>query len=306
MPDSRTNALPVRLLLVPGLISLCAVGVGAWVCALSGFSAVVWGRNLGAWVVGGLVAVLVQRGGLRFLAAFLPLAVVLLGCTLLGPAQSGVHRWIGVGPLSINAAMLILPAAVVPLSLFGRQKAWMWLAALACMVLLAAQPDRSQAAAFGAALTWIALGTIRHRALQVTVIAAVAIALGAAYAHPDPLVPVPEVEGILALADALSPALGALGLISLLAACLWPAAMTWDADPENRTMGEALSVYFLVAAVMPFVGAYPVPLLGVGVSPVLGVWLAIGAFAGVAGASPAQLLRSAPPRFSARPDQNRG
>ena len=48
--------------------------------------------------------------------------------------------------------------------------------------------------------------------------------------------------------------------------------------PANRLMGQALSVYFLVAAVMPFVGAYPVPLVGVGVGPVLGSWLAIGAF----------------------------
>lgn len=278
MPERLTNARPLRRLLVLGVISLCAVGAGAWACALNGISAAVWGRSLGAWLVGGLAAILVQRGGSRMLAALLPLAVILLGGAFLGPEQSGVHRWLGLGPLSINAAMLILPAAVIPLALFGGQSLWSWLVALTCMALLAAQPDRSQATAFGAAVIWIALRTIRRRTPQVAVITVTALMLAGAILRPDPLKPVPEVEGILQLAYVLSPALAAAGLIFLLAFSVLPAVMMRDAAPANRLMGEALSLYFLVAAVMPFVGAYPVPLVGVGVGPVLGSWLAIGAF----------------------------
>ena len=94
--------------------------------------------------------------------------------------------------------------------------------------------------------------------------------------RPDPLNPVPEVEGILQLAFAVSPALAGGGLISLLAFSASPAWMMWG-NPKSRLTGEALSLYLFVAAVMSFMGAYPVPLVGVGVSSVLGSWLAIGA-----------------------------
>jgi hypothetical protein len=40
-----------------------------------------------------------------------------------------------------------------------------------------------------------------------------------------------------------------------------------------------LSLYFLISAAMPFVGAYPVPLVGIGMSPILGAWLATGVLA---------------------------
>ena len=35
--------------------------------------------------------------------------------TLFAPAADGVHRWIDIGPLHINAAALLLPATIVAL-----------------------------------------------------------------------------------------------------------------------------------------------------------------------------------------------
>ena len=219
-----------------------------------------------------------MRAGPRLLAGLLPLAALVLAGTFLGPDQSGVHRWLSLGPLSINAAMLMLPSALIPLALFGGKSLWPWLTALACMALLSAQPDRSQAFAFGAALIWIVFRIARRQSAQIAVLVSTALLVAGAFILPDPLKPVPEVEGIFQLAYGVSPALAGGALISLLGFSATPAWMGRRSAPATRLMGEALSVYFLVAAFMPFIGAYPVPLVGVGVSPVFGSWLAIGAF----------------------------
>jgi hypothetical protein len=295
MPRGHANPRSVSRLAVPGALMLCAIGAGAWACALADIPAAVWGRNPGAWLVGGLAAILVQRGGHGMIVLFPLLALVLLGSTFLGPEQSGVHRWLGLGPLSVNAAMLMLPAAVVALASLGGTARWPWLVALACMALLVAQPDRSQAIAFGAAGVWIALRGVRGRTFQAAIIVATVLLVAAALLRPDPLEPVPEVEGIFQLALAVSPPLAAIGLVSLMAFSMSPAWMMRAASPENLRAGEALSLYFLVAAVMPFMGAYPVPLVGVGVSPVLGGWLAIGALL-AAGSPPRQAGGAPSPR----------
>ena len=38
----------------------------------------------------------------------------------------------------------------------------------------------------------------------------------------------------------------------------------------------ALAIYFLAISPKPLVGAFPVPLAGMGMSPILGFWLGIG------------------------------
>lgn len=201
----------------------------------------------------------------------------MLASAFLGPDQSGVHRWLGVGPLSVNVAMLMLPAATVSLALFGSRFRWPWLVAMACIALLVMQPDRSQATAFGVAVAWLAVRLIRPHKAQIALIAATATMVVFAYMRPDPLKPVPEVEGIFQLAFAVSPVLAGVGLVSLFAFSATPAWIMRNDAPSNRMIGEALCLYFIVSALMPFVGAYPVPLMGVGLSPILGSWLAMSA-----------------------------
>ena len=43
------------------------------------------------------------------LAAVMALCVAVLCCTFAGPGMEGVHRWIRLGPVSLNAAFLCVP-----------------------------------------------------------------------------------------------------------------------------------------------------------------------------------------------------
>ncbi|MCR5876464.1 hypothetical protein LRS10_21345 [Phenylobacterium sp. J426] len=285
-----------RLSLAFGLMSLAAVAAGAWICARHDVPASVWGRNLAAWLGGGLVALAIARwAGARFLAGVLVASVAGLVATFASAGQLGVHRWVGLGPLTVNVAMLLAPAALVSVAVM-RQRLWPWLAALAGLGLLVLQPDASQATAFAAALIALALrrgeGAPRRRAF-----AALSAALAAvAWLRPDPLEPVPEVEQILQLAYAVAPTAAGFALVALLAAAAAPGVLARNGGADAQAAGFALSVYLLLTALMPFLGAFPTPLVGVGLSPVLGWWLGLGALAAVVRRSSCAERAAASPR----------
>jgi hypothetical protein len=141
--------------------------------------------------------------------------------------------------------------------------------------VLVLQPDASQASAFAVAAAvvllqrgrahvsdWVAGGIVGGSALL-------------AWSRHDPLEAVPHVEGIRGLAANL----GAVWLIaSALALVLLPLPFISDAlrRREQRPDGFALAAYFGIVCVEPFIGAYPVPILGYGLSPMVGYFAALG------------------------------
>lgn len=268
---------PKTLLTAFGIVSLAAVATGAVVCAASGVPTGLWIRNLAAWAVGALIALGPARTlGPRGLMVLLLAAPLGLAATFASPDLQDVHRWIDAGPLRMNVAMALLPAAAVALAALAPGRRWPWLVALACLALLAAQPDASQATAFAAVVAWIAGTTLRAAPVRLLLVLATGALAALAWMQPDWLLPVPEVEGIVGLAQAMSPALGVLAVALLLAVAATPVILARKAQP---LAGQALGLCLLVTAIMPFLGAYPVPLVGVGLSPILGAWLGVGALA---------------------------
>lgn len=148
---------------------------------------------------------------------------------------------------------------------------------LACMAMLAIQPDASQATAFAVGLIWIALAPATPVWANFAAASGAAVLAAVCWSRPDPLEPVPEVEQILQLAYAASPTLAVVGLGSLVLFGLAPWRVVSGNSQDVRLAGVALTLYLLTCSAMPFVGAFPVPLLGVGISPILGAWFGIGA-----------------------------
>lgn len=247
-----------------GAVSLAAVAIGCFVASAHGVPMRTWSLNLAAWAVGlGLAAVLSRT---RFERWWPVLALAGLVATFVAGGMAGVHRWIGVGPLHVNAAELLLPATVVALPRDGKRLAL----AFAVLVALALQPDASQAVAFagGAIMILVLSGRIWSAAF-------VAALAALSFLRPDTLAPVPEVEGIVGLAYTLSPVVAALAVLMLAGASLAPLA--------NGRSPQAcgLTVYLGLSALAPAFGAFPVPLVGMGVSAILGTWLGFGALMSV-------------------------
>lgn len=260
-----------------GGLSLAAVAVGCGVAQASGVPAGVWLRNPMAWVVGAaLAAALALRAGARTELVFLALVPLGLAASFLGADLQGVHRWVDLGPLHLNVAQALLPPAIVAMAaLQGRLS---WLVGAVALSLLVLQPDASQATALGGALA-VSLLVIRAPAwAKAAGLVAVGLAVAVAWQRPDPLAPVAEVEEIMGLAWALSP-LAAIGAwAALAAACL---SLAWA-----RTPGAwALLAYAALSALTPLAGPFPVPLVGMAMSPIVGLWLGAGLLAAQASRS---------------------
>jgi len=270
---------PHRLLQVYGALSLATVALGCLICALADVPASIWMRNLIAWGVGLAAAVSIATlAGKRTGTVLLGLAAVLVAASLFGPAQQGVHRWLAVGPLSINIAFVVLPMAVVALDR-TRERASSWGLAFTILGLLVLQPDASQATAFAGAVGLIALTTRRSTPVRLG-LAGVAAALAAlSWLRPDPLAPVPEVEEIVALAWAVTPGLAIAAVVLTVATSLAPILGARLAAARSFGAGVPLSVYVLLTAGLTVFGAFPMPLLGIGMSPIVGFWLGVGLLA---------------------------
>jgi cell division protein FtsW (lipid II flippase) len=265
------------LLLLFGALSLTAVAIGCVVASAHGAPASLWLRNLAAWAIGGLAALAIAKAaGARTAIGFLFAAPLVLVAGLLSAGQEGVHRWVDLGPVHMNVAAVLLPPAVVACAALVGRFRWAWGVEGLAAGLLITQPDASQATAFGGALIVIAVLSPLGAVLRLGVAALAILAAGAAWLRPDPLAPVPTVEGVMGLARDLSPLAWILAWTALGGATLAPLAASRAGDPAVRAAAVGLAAYAVLSAVTPLIGAFPVPLVGMGMSPVLGLWLGVG------------------------------
>lgn len=274
----------VRFFALVSLLSLGAVLAGCAIASANGVPTGSWGRNLAAWLAGALVAALfaIQKsdGFLRGLVVAMPVG---LAATLLNAGQEGVHRWIDLGPVHANLAAILLPAGLVALAVLSGRERWTWPVAAIVGVLLVLQPDASQATAFGAGLIVILLRRPAPPAVRAACIAAVLALVVTAWLRPDPLGPVAEVEGIIGLAAAWSPLAALLAVAALAGVVLSPLLVARRGDAPLRAASHALAACFAFTALAPLVGTFPVALVGIGMSPIIGFWLGCGALTAVAG-----------------------
>ena len=275
--SARFRAIP--LLAVFGLVSLAAVLAGLAICSAGGVPLTVGLRDIAAWAIGAVVAAIIALKVRRSaLPVFLWLLPVGLLAGFLNPGIEGVHRWLALGPVQANVVMLLGPAFVVAFA--ARMDFWptgSWLAILAALALTATQPDASQAAGL-AAVAVLAAWSFHARPRSRLIL--VALAIGAAvwaWQRPDPLAPVPEVEGVIGLAFAQSVSMGALALSLLILTAVAPSLAA--TSPAARLPALSLALFLLAWAAAPFLGAFPVPFLGMGPSPIVGAWLGVGLLA---------------------------
>ncbi len=260
-----------------GAASLVAVLAGCWTAADAGVALAIWARMIAAWLVGLIIAIAMGWAGSRGeqrLAGIVPLIVTVIALFLLAacfadPGLQGVHRWIVVGAIRINAAAIVLPLMIVVLG----QRVWAPIAMIAVLLLLVAQPDASQASGFAVAAIILLLAGKRTRGALASVGVMAVLGIIAWY-RPDPLASVAEVEGIIGLAWQRAPVMAALAVVAL---ALATAAPILSGFRSNGAAAPALAAYLAVTAIAPAIGAFPVPLVGMSMSPIIGFWLGIGA-----------------------------
>ena len=270
MRQDRSHSLAIRAF---GAGSLLAILLGAAAMALADIPLSIWIRNPVAWLAAAAVGVFIASRGWFGVGAIVVAAIV-IGLSLVSPGQEGVFRWVGAGPIQLNAAALVLPVAIAA---FARARAW--IAALSFVIIgavIAHQPDISQLAGFAIASVILFAFAFGWKGALAALILGFAL-LAYCLRQPDPLLPVAHVEGILLLAFNQSPALGITMAAAQGLAVVSPMLLLRSGDLRWKAL--ALSGYFGATSLAPLLGAYPVPLAGYGLSFVIGWVLGFAALA---------------------------
>ena len=205
-------------------------------------------------------------------------ALVLLVLMLVGLAacfafSESTHpsRWLKLGPLRLYLSAAVLPLALYQLARLHWRASFSVVAnmvfMLAFAMLLALQPDVSQLAAFSLATVFI----VWHRAGSFVQKIAFTLALCLlccwCWQQPDPLQPVPYVEGVIQLAMSA-------GIVAMLAAvlslALIPLGLFYIGIKRDSPELIPIALYYIVIMICAYVGLTPMPLLGFGAGPVLG------------------------------------
>ncbi|HEY7770648.1 hypothetical protein [Longimicrobium sp.] len=278
-----THAMQTRRLSLLYLAApVPALVAGVLTMRMSDVPASLWVQNVAAWAVGTVLCVVLARPRTsaarpRWADVAAVLTVAALAATLLAPGVDGVHRWLPLGPVRLHAAAVLLPVLIVALDGLSRARRW-WASALvgaAAMLALFLQPDAAQATAFGAAAVLLLAVKAEGRAPRLACLAAVAVLAVLTWTRRDPLAPVPYVEEIVGLAASLGTVWAVAAMASLL---LLPLPFLIAGRGAARPMGIALGAYVAITAAAPFFGSFPVPVLGYGMSPILGYLAGLGLF----------------------------
>lgn len=247
--------------------------------------------QVAALAVGAILAAALPALSQDRLLALAPWAaaigLALLGATLLGEGLQGIHRWIGLGPIRLHASSLASPVILLgAAALLSRDRAAPAGAILAAAQLLhLLQPDAGQATALAAGAVAALLRCKSSPLLRALLALALAAAAAVTWTRADPLVAVPIVEGIVRLAGDLGRPFQALAVAALAAIPLALAITARRAPADDafaRARSAGLAAYVTALVLVPIVGNFPVPVLGFGVSPILGVAIALGAGSGPA------------------------
>ncbi len=197
-------------------------------------------------------------------------SVLFLASSFLSDGVEGVHRWIQIGPVHFNAAFIALPIVLIAINRLledGYLKICAVLV-LATALLLFLQPDASMISAFSVALLPVMCTKRRHKLWNFAVVAILLFLSAVSWRNRDGLQPVSYVEDILVLA-AESGWVYLSFCVSALLVMLWPFVRP-NGFQQCRGISISLGLFFLVLILSALFGHFPVPLIGYGISPILG------------------------------------
>ncbi|HEX8480861.1 MAG TPA: hypothetical protein VF650_03045 [Allosphingosinicella sp.] len=296
------NGLSTRPRLLGLLCGAVAVGLGMAHMHLAGAPASYLLVNLAALVLGATAWLALGGAGRSRLAgagaATLALALPLLLTAFFGVAAEGASRWVSVGPLNVQASLILVPVMTI---LYARRPdaagtAGMIVAALA----LALQPDRAMAGVLAAGL--LALLIAKPGRLPALAAAASILAFGRTLLVPDLLAASPFVDRILYTAFDVHPLAGA-GVAAGAAALLIPAAAGVTRRDGDRPALMAFGACWAAVVAAAALGNYPTPLVGYGGSAVLGYLLSVSLLPGRTGHAHAGPAAASPPAANPDPDR---
>ncbi len=257
------------------LIPLPAIIMGSLAMYINDVSINIWGQNILGLVIAVLLSHLISRKPKIISNRFaVPISIILLLLTFLDPGLEGVHRWISIGPVRLYIASIVLPIFFIGLWRILKTTNWWILAIISIGVslLLALQPDASQTTAFIIPMAIILFSKANNNYFRYSVLGMLSLIIIFTWIYLDNLPPVAYVEDIVRMVSKMGTVWFALGITSLV---ILPLPFILFPPQNSKLLSICLGIYFIVVLTSTLFGNFPVPLMGYGISPILGYFIAI-------------------------------
>lgn len=264
----RKIMLPVLSILFP-----CVLGIMGMIS--QNVSVAIWIQNPLAIFLLAFACVYVSQCNLKFAdGVIVTVSGFLLALTFLGPNVEEVHRWLRLPCFTLNIATIVIPMTIVAFSrLIEEEKvAFSVVGIMVIAWLLCVQPDASQLLAFSLPMAVLLLKSRFSKPIKTGIIAMLFLLTIQSWLCLDSLEPVNYSEGILAMLRDLSPALYVLGIVALLG---MPVCVLLSSAKKNRNQWFGIALYYGLMIISSFMGNFPVPFMGYGISPILGFYLVL-------------------------------
>ena len=143
---------------LPFIYALPSVLIGTLVMYMQGISVTIYIRNFIFLIIGSILSIIymLRKSNikLKHICAIAVLSVLFLYSSFLSDGIDGVHRWIPIGPIYLNAAFIALPILLITISrlLLNGYAKFCYTLIFITAIALFLQPDASMLSAFSIAL----------------------------------------------------------------------------------------------------------------------------------------------------------
>lgn len=254
---------PVLSILIP-----CILGIIGMIS--KSVSIAIWIQNLLIILLAAFVCMFASKYNLKFhYKRILSASVFSLGLTFLGPNMDGVHRWVKLPFFTLNIAAIVMPVTIAALYRLIEEKqfALSAIGIIAIAFLLYLQPDASQLSAFAFPVIVLLIKSSISPIIKGSFSVLLSLLTLRSWICLDTLQPVNYTEGVLTMLQDLSVVLYILGI----AALFWiPVYFLISCKKKNRNICTGIVMYYWLMILSTFIGNFPVPFMGYGISPILG------------------------------------
>ncbi len=262
---------------IPTITMLPAILIGVVAMYINDVPTFIYMQNVLCFVVLVLAYFITLKSKLKLPKVepivFIIISILALALSFFSSGTDGVHRWVAVGPLQLYVSAIVLPIVIINLwELIQEDKLVTVIISIVCVsIILTLQPDASMMTAFGVCSVMLLWNKI-NKLSRFLCVAFLGGLTAYTWVFLDDLEPVSYVEGIFKMVMDI----GILGLVfGVISIAVMIVPFLLFPPNKNKIVSVCFGVYFIIILLSNIVGEFPVPLMGFGVSPIIGYFISI-------------------------------
>lgn len=266
---------------IPTIIAAPAITIGSVAMHINNVPTSIYTQNILCLIILGLISYFAISKEYRFnkntTIIFTIISVIALLLTFINSGIEGVHRWVSIGPIRLYVSSIVLPIIIINLWKIVDKKnnsIWISFISVICIsIILALQPDASMITAFAIPMIILFWNNNNIKNIfRIFIIAFLSALTIFSWIFLDGLAPVSYVEGIIELVKNMGMIWFVLGIATLV---ILPLPFILFPIKEYKLLSLCIGIYFFIILVSTIFGNFPVPLMGYGISPIIGYFISI-------------------------------